>query len=85
VVNKVFPGEEWETGEAGGLGFDAQKLAAVGRWQAEAAGEEPYRLLVVRHGRIAAEWNAGVERDERRYQASAWKSTLSCGLGIAIE
>ena len=46
MVEQVFPREDWEAGEPGELGFDAEKLAGVGRWQVEAAGEELYRLLV---------------------------------------
>ena len=80
----VFPGSDWQTADPAELGFDSDKLAAVGRWQTGIAGDNPYRLLVVRHGRIAAEWNQGVPVDERQYQASAWKSTLSSTLAITI-
>jgi CubicO group peptidase (beta-lactamase class C family) len=80
-----FPGDEWETRPAPELGFDPEKLAAAHRKLAEVVGPEgPYRACVVRNGHIAAEWNAGVEVDERIEIASAQKSVYSCLLGIAI-
>ena len=81
----VYPGAGWEHGDADALGFDPARLAAVGGWQAEQAAGSPYRLLVVRHGRIAAEWHGGgMGPDDLQGQASASKSTYSAVLGIAI-
>jgi CubicO group peptidase (beta-lactamase class C family) len=80
-----FPVAQWEFGDPESLGFDATRLAAVGDWQARHAGDLPYRLLVVRQGRIAAEWHGGgMGPEDLRGQASASKSTYSTVLGIAI-
>lgn len=80
-----FPGDEWEIRQAEELGFDEAKLQDARRRLAEAIGPEGrYRLCLVRNGYIAAEWNAGVDVDERVEIASAQKSAYSCLLGIAI-
>lgn len=81
----VFPGADWEAAEPEGLGFDPARLAGVGEWQAKHADGSPYRLLVVRHGQIAAEWlGGGIGVNDLQRQASASKSTYSTVLGIAI-
>lgn len=81
----VFPETEWERADPEALGFDPARLTAVGGWQAEHAGGSPYRLLVVRHGRVAAEWHGGgMGPEDLQGQASASKSTYSTVLGIAI-
>jgi len=81
----IYPENEWERGDPEALGFDPARLAAAGNWQTEHAGDSPYRLLVVRHGRIAAEWHGGgMGPDDLQGQASASKSTYSTVLGIAI-
>ena len=72
----AFPGEQWKRGDTGALRFDPARLAAVGEWQAEQANGSPYRLLVVRHGRIAAEWHGGgMDPGDLQGQASASKSS----------
>jgi len=81
----TFPGDDWDLGEPDELGFDGSRLASVGKWQMEDAGDRPYRALVVRHGKIAAEWNSGLAATETLSQASASKSTYACVLGVAVE
>lgn len=79
-----WPGAEWETAQPESLGFDRARLMEAARWQAEDAGNRPYRVLIARYGKIAAEWNFRVDPLERASQASASKSTFSCVLGIAL-
>ncbi len=81
----AWPGDDWQHGELEELGFDRERLMAAGRRQAEDADNSPYRVLIVRRGRIAAEWNFRMDPIERARQASASKSTFSCVLGIAVE
>lgn len=84
-----FPTEEWETGDAAELGFRPDKLEKAKKWLKEAAALQPEhpacRVVVVRYGKIAAEWNRGVERNEQLWMASATKSVFSSILGIVIE
>ncbi len=84
-VERVFPGKDWQVAEPEELGMDRGRLTEAARFQAEDAGNRPYRILVVRRGKIAAEWNHGVDSLEKAPQASASKSTFSCVLGIAIQ
>lgn len=82
----AWPGTKWQTAEPEVLGFDRERLTAAGSWQAcEAEDNTPYRVLIARHGKIAAEWNFRVDPHEKARQASASKSTFSCVLGIAVE
>lgn len=80
----VFPGPEWARAAAADVGMDAAKLEEARRWLESRVGEERYRVVIVRGGRVVAEWNHGVGRDERLGMASAAKSIFSCMLGIAI-
>lgn len=80
----IFPGDEWERAEAPDVGMAPDKVEEAGRWLQAAAGEHPYRVVVVRHGRIVAEWHEAVGTDERLGMASAAKSLYSSVLGIAV-
>jgi CubicO group peptidase (beta-lactamase class C family) len=67
-------------------GVDPAALDMAARGLADLAGPGGrYRTVVVRGGRIVAEWNAGVAPDALVRQASAAKSVYSCLLGIAID
>ena len=81
----IYSDADWQSRAAEELGFDAEKLNGVGAGLTEQAGPcGRYRVLVVRGGSIAAEWNAGVGPDEQLNIASARKSLLSCLIGIAV-
>lgn len=84
-LTQIFPAEKWEIAEPAALDFNQERLAAAGDWQAARDRGTPYRVLVVRHGRIAAEWNRGFRADEKLSQASASKSIYSCMLGVAVK
>jgi CubicO group peptidase (beta-lactamase class C family) len=81
----TWPDREWQHAEPEALGFDRAKLMAAGTWQAEQANNTPYRVLIIRYGKIAAEWNFRIDPLEKAQQASASKSTFSCMLGIAVQ
>ncbi len=79
------PGAQWLQAEPHEAGFDAGRLSEAGAWLADAAGEAPYRVAVVRHGNVIAQWCEGMEPSEHRHMASAGKSVFSCMLAIAVE
>ena len=56
-----------------------------GLWQDPQATDGRYRVVVVRGGAIVAEWNNGVDPEERLPLFSAVKSVYSSMLGIAID
>jgi len=82
-MRDVFPGKRWEFVEPEEAGMDAGKLEEAHQWLVKEAGEKPYRVVVVRGGRIVAEWEQGIETDARLGLASASKSFFSSMLGIA--
>jgi CubicO group peptidase (beta-lactamase class C family) len=82
---RVWPDKDWQVAELEELGIDRSKLAEAARFQAEISDGEPYRILIARHGKIAAEWNFRVDPLEKARQASASKSTYSSVLGIAVQ
>lgn len=79
-----FPGKSWSRAEPERVRMDAGKLDAAHLWHSERAEGRPCRVVVVRRGRIAAEWEQGMTVFERRWMASATKSLFSCILGIAV-
>lgn len=54
-MNETYPAEEWERVEPGAVGIDADRLEQAHRWLDAEAGDQPYRVVIVREGRIAAE------------------------------
>jgi CubicO group peptidase (beta-lactamase class C family) len=80
----AFPGAEWSTAPPEELALDPLALDSLTRWLDDRRGDRPYRLLVVRRGRLAWEANGGIAAETRRNLASAAKSVYSCVLGIAI-
>ncbi len=83
-MESVFPGDEWEQAEPEEVGIGADKLEAVRRWYEDEVGENPFRVVIVRGGRMVSEWEQGVPTDEKRNMASATKSLFSSILGVAV-
>jgi CubicO group peptidase (beta-lactamase class C family) len=66
-------------------GFTAAALDEIRRWLERRAGKRgSFRVVIVRHGHVVAEWNKGIDRSLRLPLASAAKSILSSMLAIAI-
>ena len=82
---RSWPGKQWQVAEPEELGIDRNKLGEAARFQAEDADGSPYRILIARHGKIAAEWNFRIDPLEKAPQASASKSSYSSVLGIALQ
>jgi len=80
----VYPNGGWARRAPGDLGFRRTGLERARRWFEEHRGERPGRLLVVRDGAIAAEWNRGLDPDRPVPVASAAKSLYSNVLGVAV-
>lgn len=81
----VYPGAEWARVSPAEAGFDPEKLEAAKNWLDSHIGDDRYRVIIVCGGRLVAEWNHSVGRDEQLGIASAVKSIYSCILGILIE
>ncbi len=79
------PGAEWDVVEPEEAGLNRSRLSCAGEWQANEADGEPYAILIVRGGRIVAEWNFRIDPIEPARMASASKSLYSSVLGIAVD
>lgn len=82
--NTVFPDNVWQRDEPANVGLDSAKLEALRSWLDENAASKPFRVLIVRAGRLVAEWNKGLDADTQRNLASGAKSVYAMILGIAI-
>lgn len=85
---RISPRTEWERQEPSAAGFDGAKLARAQEGMEQLAAQREdgrYRVVIVRGGRLVAEWSRGVPVAERGRLASATKSIFSCVLGIAID
>lgn len=83
-AGNVFPGTDWDTRPATELGFDEARLQSAQQQIVGDAAGSSCRVVIVRGGYLAAEWNQGVDPDQPLGQASASKSYFSCLLGIAV-
>jgi CubicO group peptidase (beta-lactamase class C family) len=84
-LSRTFPKTEWECVTEDDGGFSSTKLDRARLWLKHNAGDRRYRVVIVRGGRLVAEWNSGIDRGEQLWLASAAKSIFSCMLGIAID
>lgn len=80
----VYPGDNWEVVSPSEVGFNQEKLDSIRRWLDDNVGEERYRAVIVRGGKLVAEWRHGIGVDEQLWMTSATKSIFSSILGIAI-
>ena len=64
--------------------MDAEKLDQAKAWLDDKFIDAQYRVAIVRHGYLVAEWTRAIGSQERIHIASANKSLLSSMLGIAI-
>lgn len=80
----TFSPAKWDKISPAQAGFDADRLIKVKTWLDKHVENRRYRFALVKSGKLVAEWNHGIERDERLQVASTWKSMLSNILGIVI-
>lgn len=83
-VQQVFPGDFWERLSPAQAGFDPDKLEELRCWIYDQASDRPFRVLIVRHGHLVAEWEKGLSTGHKLGLASAAKSVYSSILGIAV-
>lgn len=81
----AYTGPDWVRVPPDEAGFDPRKLTRAKAWLDEHVGDGRYRVVILRGGRLVAEWNHGVEPEAQVGLASAAKSVFSCMLAIAIE
>ena len=64
-MDRVFPDKEWLEKPATELGFSEDKLDAISRWFEEKANGKDYRVVLVRDGYIAADWQKDIYTGRR--------------------
>jgi len=81
---RAFPDEQWETISPEEAGFHPERLEKAKKWQEEKLQGQPYRLALVRGGRLVLEWYSGMASGDKPGIASAAKSLYSNVLGIVV-
>jgi len=77
----VFPGKTWVRGEAEAFGFDKATLDAIGAKMKKAQANG----VLVRDGRLIAEWLFSGPPDKKLMIQSCTKSITSLMLGLAVQ
>jgi CubicO group peptidase (beta-lactamase class C family) len=79
----VFPGAEWEVSTPAAEGVSAEKLDAL---KALLTEKKTQAAVVIRHGKIVAEWYwDGKDKDSRIQAFSVTKSIASAGIGLLVK
>ena len=84
-MDSMYPMSIWKTARPEDVGMDSGKFAASRQCLDMLVPDKPYRVAIVRHGYLVAEWLRQMEATQEVHIASAMKSVLSNMLGIAIE
>lgn len=81
-AQSVFPGDEWQTATPASQGMDAAGLEKAKAWLESHNSKSG---VVIRHGRIVAEWYFGDANAKSKFAAySTSKSLSSMATGLAI-
>lgn len=82
AAQTVFPGDDWETATPASQGINADGLEKAKAWLESHNSKSG---LVIRHGRIVAEWYFGDASPKSKFAAySTSKSLSSMATGLAI-
>lgn len=82
AAQTAWPGEDWETATPASQGMDADGLEKARSWLETHNSKSG---IVIRHGRIVAEWYFGDANRESKFAAySTSKSLSSMATGLAI-
>lgn len=82
AAQSVFPGEDWETAAPASQGMDAERLEKARAWLDSHNSKSG---VVIRSGRIVAEWYfGGADRNSKFAAYSTSKSLSSMATGLAI-
>jgi hypothetical protein len=66
----IYPGEEWSKIPPHEAGFDPSKLDLAKDWLEKRVGDGRYRVVIVRGGRLVANWNYGFGVNKKSYLIS---------------
>lgn len=81
-AQSVFPGDDWEVATPASQGMDAEGLEKAKAWLESHKSKSG---VVIRHGRIVAEWYFGDANAKSKFAAySTSKSLSSMATGLAI-
>jgi len=81
-TNNTFPDAQWQRCTSAEAGFNQTRLLEA---KAELDTQQrDYRVVIVRDGKVVAEWNHGLDAANQQQLASATKSIFSNMLGIAV-
>lgn len=82
AAQTAWPGDDWETASPASQGMDADVLESARAWLESHNSKSG---MVIRHGRVVAEWYfAGADRQSKFAAYSTSKSLSSMATGLAI-
>lgn len=80
----AFPSADWLRCAPEERGMNGEAIAVARDWVVGEAGTAAQSAVIVRHGRLVAEWYHGTTADKQHPMASVCKSVFCSMLGIAV-
>src|ERR1044072_6864758 len=80
----IFPGAEWPRCQPEAVGMDGDAIAKARDWALQQAAGEPHGAIIIRQGRLVAEWYKDTTAETQHPMASVCKSFFCLMLGIAL-
>src|SRR6478736_2472206 len=79
----IFPGSEWIRCEAGEVGMDGGDIDRAREEILQKVGAAEHSTVIIRYGRLVAEWYKDTTAETQQPMASVCKSVFCSMLGIA--
>lgn len=83
-LRMVFPRAEWERCVPEAAGMDAAAIQTAREWTLKQADAASHSAVIIRYGRLVAEWYQGTTPEQQHPMASVCKSVFCSMLGIAL-
>jgi hypothetical protein len=77
ATSPSYPGKHWLRVSASEVGFNLTKLNLVKKWLDKRAKNFRYRVVIIRGGRLVANWNRGFDTKKRRLFEFPFKQLFS--------